>query len=425
MAEAGTGSNLWTATAGQPIAAPALSASAVADVAIIGGGFTGSSAALHLAEAGLSVRLLEAETIGFGGSGRNVGLVNAGLWLAPDAVEAILGRDEGRRLNARLAAGPDLVFALIDRLGIDCEATRSGTLHCAHAPKALAGLGERLRQLRQQGAPVELLSAAETAARTGTSVFHGALLDRRAGTIQPLAYCRGLARAALRKGAVIHEQSPALAVEREGEGWSVKTAGGRVSAGALLLAVNAYGRPVEGVSDPAYVPLHYFQIATRPLSGNLLKTILPQREGCWDTATVMSSFRLDRAGRLLVGAMGSLESRGAPFHRAWARRKIAAVFPALGDTDLEHAWSGRIAMTGDHLPKIVRLGERAFSVFGFSGRGIAPGTVFGKALADCLVSGDPAVLPVAPVEGHSERLAGTKQAYYELGASLMHAIDCR
>ena len=111
--------------------------------------------------------------------------------------------------------------------------------------------------------------------------------------------------------------------------------------------------------------------------------------------------------------------------RAWARRKIAALFPALGDAELEHAWSGRIAMTGDHLPKIVRLGERALSVFGFSGRGIAPGTVFGKAMADYLVSGDPAVLPVAPIDGYRERLAGTKRAYYEFGASLMHAIDCR
>lgn len=425
MSERRPDSNLWQSTAGQPLAAPALAETVNADAVIIGGGFTGCSTALHLAEAGHKVRLLEAETIGYGGSGRNVGLVNAGLWLEPEKVESALGAERGRPLNDALAAGPDVVFDLIERLDIDCQAVRNGTLHCAHSPKALDGLRERLRQFRAQGAPVELLGAEETAARTGSAAFYGALLDRRAGTIQPLAYCRGLARAALSLGAAIHEASPVLRVMREGDLWQVETTRGKVRAAALLMAVNAYGSRVSGVAEPAYVPLHYFQVATRPLSDNLRKTILPQLQGCWDTATVMSSFRLDAAGRLLVGAVGSLDSAGGPLHRAWAARKIAALYPALAGIELEHAWFGRLSMTGDHLPKIVKLGERALSIFGYSGRGIAPGTVFGKAAASYLAGGDESLLPGGLVSAYQERMVGAKQAYYELGASLAHALDSR
>ncbi len=425
MGEADPGTNLWSTTAGETLAAAPLEGDVCADAVIVGGGFTGCSAALHLAEAGVGVRLLEAQSIGFGGSGRNVGLVNAGLWLPPEEVEQALGQAVGGRLNAALAAGPDLVFSLIDRLGIDCEAMRSGTLHCAHSQGGLDDLKDRLRQQLARGAPVELLDAEETAARTGTRIYRGALLDRRAGTIQPLAYCRGLARAARDAGAVLHEQTPVLSIARAGDGWRVATPGGSVSAGALLIAVNAYGRPMAGLTPPAYVPVHYFQIATRPLTDNLRRSVLPERQGCWDTAPVMSSFRLDAAGRLLIGAVGSLEGAGARWHRGWAARKLAALFPDLAGIDLEHAWCGRIAMTGDHLPKILRLGERSVSVFGYSGRGISPGTTFGKAVAAYLVDGDERALPCDPVDAHSERLAGVKQAYYEFGASLTHAVGER
>ncbi len=425
MIEGRPDDNLWRITAGAELDAPPLAATVQADVVIIGGGFTGCSAALHLSEAGARVRLLEAETIGFGGSGRNVGLVNAGLWLEPEKVEAALGRALGQRLNQALAAGPDLVFDLIDRHAIDCEAVRNGTLHCAHAVSAIPGLQERLRQFKAQGAPVELLSAEETKGRTGSSTFHGALLDRRAGTIQPLAYCRGLARAAASRGAVLHERTPALQVTQDEDCWCVETPDGSVRAPSLLVAVNAYGRPLPGVAAPAYVPMHYFQLASRPLSDNLRKSILPERQGCWDTGTVMSSFRLDAVGRLLVGAMGSLDSVGGGLHRAWAARKLAALFPELEGIELEHAWFGRIAMTGDHLPKVVKLGDRAVSIFGYGGRGIAPGTVFGRAAARFLLDGDEAVLPGGLLSHYSESLAGAKQTFYELGATLVHAVGNR
>ena len=161
------------------------------DLAIIGGGFTGCAAALEAATSSASVCLLEANEIGFGGSGRNVGLVNAGLWLKPDRIIAALGNTEGERLISQLSRAPDRVFALIDRYQIQCEATRNGTLHCAHSRSGLRDLEDRFEQGEHFGAPHQLLDARETAMRTGSSEFCGALFDPRAGTIQPLSYCKG------------------------------------------------------------------------------------------------------------------------------------------------------------------------------------------------------------------------------------------
>ena len=414
--------NLWRVTAGADLRAAPLEEDVTADLVIIGGGFTGCSAALHAAELGANVRLLEAETIGHGGSGRNVGLVNAGLWMPPDEVEARLGREPGSKLNAILAAAPDLVFSLIERHAIECEAKRSGTLHCAHSAAGLADLEARLRQQSVRGAPVSLLDAAQTEARTGTSTYRGSLFDARAGILQPLAYCRGLAGAAQTRGATLHERSSVNEIERDGGDWVVRTEKGSVRARGLLLATNAYHQSAAGVAAPAYVPVHYFQAATEPLSGNLLATILPGREGCWDTATIMSSFRLDAAGRLIVGGMGALDHAGSAAHRRWAARKIGTLFPQIAGEPLEFFWFGRIAMTSDHLPKILRLGDNAFSVFGYSGRGIAPGTVFGKALARVLLRGGETELPLGPIDRYSERLTGLKGLVYEAGATAMHLV---
>ena len=181
-----------------------------ADVVVIGAGYTGLSAALHLAEAGASAVVLEAVEVGFGCSGRNVGLVNAGLWLMPDALISQLGEVYGVRLLELLGEAPSLVFGLIEKHAISCEVARSGTLHCAVGAKGLAELEERARQWKARGAPVHLLDQSQTAQTVGTDAYAGSLLDLRAGTIQPLAYARGLAGAAIKAGARIFTSSPVI-----------------------------------------------------------------------------------------------------------------------------------------------------------------------------------------------------------------------
>ncbi|MBR9763640.1 MAG: FAD-binding oxidoreductase [Rhodobacteraceae bacterium] len=417
--------NLWQHSNSERLESRRLEGDLSVDLAIVGGGFTGCAAALSAAGAGASVALFEARSVAHGGSGRNVGLVNAGLWLPPDAVIAQMGDGPGRRLVEALGAGPATVFDLIARHGIDCQARQAGTLHLAHAPAGLRDLEVRHRQGLRHGAPLQLLDRAEATRRTGSSAFHGALLDPRAGTLQPRAYCTGLARAAAAQGAIIHEDSPVEALTRESGTWCLQVAGHRVRASRLLLATNAYHRDLEGGIAPRFVPISYSQFATAPLSEAQLRHVLPGGEGCWDTATVMSSIRLDAAGRLIVGGMGDSEGPGGAIHLGWARRKLRQLFPALEALPFDYQWQGRIAMTGDHLPKVVEVGPGAYACFGYSGRGICPGTLIGTAAARALLEDRPDILPLPVIAAHAERVPGLRARFYEFGATLVHALGPR
>ncbi|WP_343563879.1 NAD(P)/FAD-dependent oxidoreductase [Kiloniella sp. b19] len=414
--------NLWHESCQEQVAAPALCDDLSVNLLIVGGGFTGVSAAWHATCQGASVALLEARSIGFGGSGRNVGLVNAGLWLPPQDVRKSLGEEVGTKLNTALGQGPDLVFNLIEDNSILCEATRAGSLHCAHAPSGMTDLEKRFSQLQEMGAPVRLLNREEARARTGSPAVHGALFDARAGTIQPLGFVRGLARAAMAKGAKLYQDSPASSIRHDGNHWIARSAKGSVRADRLIMATNAYHSPAQGdIPAPSFSPVHYFQMATAPLSDNLRGQIMAGGEGCWDTATVMSSFRLDAAGRLLLGGIGNLDSSTGTVHRSWAQHKLKQLYPMLADTPFEQGWCGRIAMTGDHIPKITRIGPGALMAHGYSGRGISPGTVFGKAMAEALLSGDESTLPLpAGATPYRESFPEAKELFYEAGATAFH-----
>ncbi|UOA20735.1 Gamma-glutamylputrescine oxidoreductase (plasmid) [Sulfitobacter indolifex] len=413
--------NLWAHTNSEGIESQRLSSNKEADLIVIGAGFTGCSAALEAARSGSSVVVLEAETVSHGGSGRNVGLVNAGLWLPPDDVVAIMGESAGTRLIEALGKGPDTVFSLVKEFGIACEAVQNGTLHLAHAPSGFQDLRERYCQGNRFGAPLQLLDRDETIRRTGSDQFHGALLDPRAGTVQPRAYCSGLARAAVALGAQIYQQSPVTRVERKNGAWCVHANGHTVTVPRLLLATNAYHHLAEGAYAPEYVVVSYSQFATAPLTQAQRSRILPGREGCWDTALVMSSIRTDEKGRLIVGGMGNGDGPAASIHANWARRKLRRLYPDLGELPFEHQWQGKIAMTKDHIPKVVEFGPSAYAVFGYSGRGISPGTVIGAAAAKALLGAGPEVLPLPVIKKYSERFKKVMGAYYEFGASLTHA----
>ncbi|GAA6199196.1 FAD-binding oxidoreductase [Aquicoccus sp. SU-CL01552] len=417
--------SLWHDTSGETVDAPELIGDVQADLVVIGGGYTGLSAALHAAMDGASVCLVEAEEFGAGGSGRNVGLANAGLWLPPEDIDARMGKAAGARLSDVLSGAPDMVYGLIDTFDIACEPVRNGTMHCAHAPRGMKDLENRHRQLADRGAPVQLLSRDEAVARVGSEQVHGALFDPRAGTIHPLAYAKGLARAAIKAGARLHEATPALTVDKSGKDWHVTTPRGRVIARHMILATNGYTKPVKGLKAPRIVPVHYFQAATDPLSDADLERILPGKEGCWDTALVMSSWRLDQAGRLIIGGMGELGHIADSAHRNWLDRKLARMFPAIAGTPLRQLWFGRIAMTAEYLPKILALDPTGLVSFGYSGRGICPGTIFGERMARALLSGDFAGLPTDPVTDHSLPFAGLRQAYYETGATMTHLVKDR
>ena len=424
--------NLWQASANNDFTSPPLEGAIHTDVAIIGGGYGGLSAALELAENGVDVHLLEAQSIGFGGSGRNVGLVNAGLWTPPDEVEARLGKVAGQRLNEAFARAPELVFELIQKHHIDCNPVRHGTLHCATNKSGLKDLNRRFLQQQERQAPVTLLNASDTAQRTGSRQFLGALFDARAGTIQPLSYAFGLAHAALKAGANIHTQSPVLDYRYQNHQWHIVTAQGRVTANQLIVATNAYGTQNDAQSKTPtslnkgyFTPVGYCQFATAPLTLKQQERVLPHNEGCWDTAHAMSSFRLDHNGRLIIGGVGSLEQKGSPIHRHWAQRKLKALFPYLGSHEFDYMWSGQIAMTADKLPKICAIGPQAISLYGYSGRGIGPATTLGLAAAKWAMGVDESTLPVAITKPTIDRHWRLKSAYYNTGSRVAHWLSHR
>jgi glycine/D-amino acid oxidase-like deaminating enzyme len=415
---------LWEITAPPAPPTAALSGEVRADVAVVGCGYTGLSAALHLAQAGAKVAALEAVEIGFGGAGRNVGLVNAGMWLAPDDIVARLGTEYGERLLSLLGGGPAEVYALVDKFGIDCDLVRNGTLHCAVGRSGLAKIEERARQWSARGAPVRLLDRAETSTRIGVDIYAGSLLDLRAGIIQPLAYARGLASAAVDAGAAIHTSSPVRSAEQAGKVWRLKTDGGNVAADWVVVATDAYADGAlwpQGKREQIRVP--YFNFATRPLSDNLRATILPGREGCWDTRLIMNSFRFDKAGRLLFGSIGALRLAGLEVHRAWAWRAVQKTFPQIGEVEFEAQWYGMMGMTDNALPRFHRLAPNVVTFCGYNGRGIGTGTVFGRILAEHVLGklGEKD-LPLPVTEPDAPALPALKEAYYEAGAQIAHAV---
>ena len=225
--------SLYADTARSAIATPPLDGDRRVSVAVVGGGFTGLSAALHLAEKGVDVAVLEAHEPGWGASGRNGGQVNPGLKHDPDEVEAHFGPDLGRRMVELAWNAPNVVFDLARRHQITCEARQSGTLRAALTDSTAADVRRGFEQGGRRGMPVELLDRSRIAEATGTDRYLCALLDRRGGHINPLGFARGLAQAAVQAGAKVHGGTPVTRLSRNGTTWTVETPGGTVRADEL------------------------------------------------------------------------------------------------------------------------------------------------------------------------------------------------
>lgn len=390
--------SLWDGSAKENDYSAPMPSDVRVDVAVVGGGVTGLSTALHCAEKGLSVQVLEAEHIGYGGSGRNVGLVNAGLWLPPKQVSDILGPEYGPNFIKKFGNGPNYVFSLIEKHQIQCEVTKTGTIHAAHAPNGFRDLQSRHAEWQRLGEPVDLLNREDISLMIGTEHFHGGLVDHRAGTINPMGYCRGLARAARGAGAEISTGVRAKKLRRDSDLWQVDTDQGTVTAKSVILGTNAYTDDLWPGLSRVFTPIHYLQLATKPM-GSDAAHILPGKQGLWDTGQIMFSLRRDAYDRLVIGSMGKIiGSKDRGLSHRWARKQIAKIFPSLGPVEFDEAWHGRIAMTPDHLPRIHELDANLYTPIGYNGRGITTGTIFGESMAGLLTGMDRNDLPL-PVTG--------------------------
>lgn len=412
--------SLWTATANAASERPPLRGSAEADVVVIGGGYTGLSAALHLAEAGRSVVLLEAEQPGWGASGRNGGQVNPGLKADPDEIEARFGPDFGPRMVAMSGGCGDLVFDLIARHGIACDAARVGWIRAATTPRAMRALHDVGRQWQARGAAVEPLDATETAQLLGTRAYVGGLIDRRGGNLHPLNYALGLAAAAEGEGARLHGDSRATDISATADAVTVTTAEGQVTAGKALICTNAYTGPLAAPLGRTVVPVTSVQVATEPLGDNLGSTILPGGHSPSDTRRLLLYFRKDAQGRFIMGGRGATREASIRACQAALRAASERLYPQLQGAEWTFAWGGDVALTSDHLPGLHRLSPRVMAGLGYNGRGVGMATAMGKVLADWAQDRpeaelDFAVTPARPIPLHRFRRAGLGATAAALG----------
>jgi glycine/D-amino acid oxidase-like deaminating enzyme len=367
--------------------------------AVIGAGFTGLSTALHLAEAGVEVAVLEAKDIGWGASGRAFGQVVPYLKQGHAAILRHYGAERGQRIVDAVAEGPSLVFGLIEKHDIDCWATRSGLIFAAHSPAGRRDLESRTAYWQQRGAAVELLEGARCAELVGSRLYPAASLDRRGGHINPFAYVRGLANAAVVAGATIHTATPVRGLRRDGARWVLDAGRDGLTADAVVVATNAYtGDFFPGLRD-SIIPMRGHGFVTEPLSHNVRRSILPGRESLTDTRHLFSAVRMLPDGRLHSSSHGPAfgAERPADWRRVDAR--VRRLYPQLGTLRWSQGWSGWVAMTPEHFPRLHELAPGLFAGLGYNGRGIAAATMLGRDLA-ALVGGatDAAtVFPLVPL----------------------------
>jgi gamma-glutamylputrescine oxidase len=360
---------------------PRLSGAAAADVCVIGGGYTGLSAALHLAEAGARVVLLESETIGFGASGRNGGQIHTGLRKEQAELERWLGAAHARDLWNLTEESKALVRALIAKYAIDC-ALKDGLVIAAHDAAALRALAEDSAHLaKHYGYDSRMMDAGEAAEKLGTDIYRGARLDMGGGHLHPLAFARGLAVAADAAGAVIWEHSPARNIEADGKRINIACNGGSVTADKVVLACDAFSGAIAPQLDPYIAHVESFIAATTPLPPHLAEQILPWDVAVADTRHVLDYYRKSCDGRLLFAGRESyfFEPRDIA---ALVRPRMLRVFPALQDIHIEYAWSGTVGITATRMPHFGQLSERVFFAHGYSGQGVALAILGGKLLAE-------------------------------------------
>src|SRR4051812_38351598 len=384
-ANAGWPDSLWAAVTPAGPELPKLLGAAEADVIVIGAGFTGLSAALHLREAGVDVAVVEAMEPGWGASGRNNGQVIPTL-SRPDPEDIVARHGAvGERFVALLRDSASTLFEVARRYGIEAEQEQTGWVQPVHSPGRIRIAERRVRQWSKFGAPVELLSREQARDMTGSDAWFGGFWNKTGGHINPLALSRGLARTVLGLGARIYVRSPAISFEHRNDKWIVKTERGEISGRALIVATNAYSGEFSKslVPDIAreVMPVLSWQMSTQPLSDNVRKTIIPGRQAMSDTHGELYFARYDARNRLVTG--GAVIGPGNKVERIKARlaERLQRLWPQIGNVSFDHVWNGYVGMTTDFLPRIHRLGPDAYGWTGCNGRAVALSIALGDELS--------------------------------------------
>jgi gamma-glutamylputrescine oxidase len=362
---------------------PPLEGDRAVAVAIVGGGFTGLSAALELAERGYKVALVEAATVGWGASGRNGGQINSGYRKGPGELLALFGRDGARRLWALSEEAKQMIRDRVARHAIACD-LKPGSLYAVLKEEELGDIKSELGLLQTEFGYGEasFVDRAGMAQRLGTTLYRGGLADQGAMHLHPLNYALGLAAAAEKVGAAIHENSAATKIDPQGHG--VETSRGRLKARFTLVACNAYLEGLMPALEPRILPISNYIIATEPLGAERARTLIRDDVAVCDSKFVVNYYRLSADHRMLFGG-GEVYGRRDPRDiKRFVRSYMLKVYPQLADARIDYGWGGRLAVTLSRLPNIGRLAGDLFYAQGFSGQGVALTGIAGRVIAEAM-----------------------------------------
>lgn len=354
------------------------------DVCIVGAGFTGLSAALHLAQLGYTVKVVEAHRVGWGASGRNGGQVGTGQRMDQDYLEKNYGLENAKGYWSIAEDAKNLVRQLIKDHSISCN-LENGIIHADHRERYLNESKEYAEKLNRDYDydKIRFLNNEELGTMVKSPSYFGGTLDEGAFHINPLAYALGLARAGEKAGAEIHEMSEVTHVE-QGKMVKVRTSGGDITANFLIYACNGYlGKLNVEIADKV-LPINNFVIATEPLSANLRAEVMPTKAAVADSKFVVNYFRMTHDGRLLFGGGENYGYRFPADIKAFVRKPMLEIFPQLADTKIHFGWGGTLAITMKRLPLFQRLASNIMTCTGYSGHGVAMASMAGKIAADAI-----------------------------------------
>ncbi|SDT20977.1 gamma-glutamylputrescine oxidase [Halopseudomonas xinjiangensis] len=373
----------YQSTANPAPAHPTLHGTERADVCVVGGGFTGISAALELAEAGRRVIVLEAERIGWGCSGRNGGQINPGPACDHSVLVSQLGTEDARKVWELTVAGVELLRCRVARHRIECN-LKSGILLVANKPRHVDELHAWQASLQALG--YDRLTFHDRTSLTGlvAADYHAGVMDEGGGDLHPLNYVLGLGDAAARAGARVFEQSAVLDWQEDAAGVVVRTATGQVRAGHLLLAGNAYVGGLLPWHARRFMPIGSYIGATRPL-GALAEQLIPSRAAVCDMKHLLDYYRLSHDNRLLFGGRASSYDARPERIEPAMRKRMATVFPQLAGERFDFLWGGKVAMTLNKAPQFGRLGQRVLFAQGYSGQGVALSGLAGQLMAQAVI----------------------------------------
>ena len=319
----------------------------------------------------------------------NGGQVLPGFKWDPDELVAKYGNERGERIAAFAGSSPDIVYGLIERYGIACGLRRNcGWLNAAVNDAAFALQKSRAEQWVKRGAKVRAVDREETREFLGSGRYRGAMLDERAGALNPLAFVRGLAEAVQKHGAKVYCGTHVTGLERMNGRWRVSTADGVVQADTVLLCTNGYTDALWPGLARELVPIHSLQVATQPLSDKVRATILPRGHVVSDTQRILLYFRLDDEGRLVMGGRGSLGETNRDSLFRFVEDAACRLFPQIGTPTWQYRWAGKVALTVDHMPRVHELAPGLRTCVGYNGRGVAMATAMGRELGKWVRTGD-------------------------------------